>query len=175
MIHGDLDSLRREPGEYWQKNHTKVTRDDDQFSTDFGKCIKQTFLAKPDVSNIIVVGSISGRVDQGIGLLSEMLREQRAHPDVRFWLFSDDSISFVLHKGTSVIHTPLEEGLISANIGILPIFGPAHISTDGLEWNVNDWETSMGGRLSTSNHIVEDKISVTTDADVLFTVQRRRL
>jgi len=103
-----------------------------------------------------------------------MLREQRAHPDVRFWLFSEESISFILHNGTSVIHTPLEEGLISPNIGILPIFGPAHISTDGLEWNVNDWETSMGGQVSTSNHIVKDEISITTDADVLFTMERKR-
>jgi len=165
--------LRREPGEFWQKNKAKVTQDDDQYSTDFGKCIKQTFLAKPDVRNILIVGSVSGRVDQGLGTLSEMLREQRAHPDVRFWLFSEESISFILHKGTSVIHTPLEQGLISPNIGIVPIFGPAHITTEGLEWNVQDWETSMGGQVSTSNHIVKDEISITTDFDVLFTVERR--
>ena len=37
---------------------------------------------------------------------------------------------------------------------------------------VEDWETEMGGQVSSSNHIVADQISITTDREVLFTVER---
>jgi len=87
-------------------------------------------------------------------------------------LFSEESISFVLRKGTTLINTSLEDGLITPNIGILPVYGPARISTKGLEWDVSDWETKMGGQMSTSNHITKDHLSITTDTDVVFTVQR---
>lgn len=77
-------------------------------------------------------------------------------------------------KGRTVIHTALSEQVLTQNIGILPIYGPANITTEGLEWDVENWPTSMGGQVSTSNHIVRDQITVTTDAEVLFTVERNR-
>lgn len=66
----------------------------------------------------------------------------------------------------------MTEGLITPNVGILPVYGPARITTHGLEWDVEDWPTHMGGQVSTSNHIVEDQIIVETDNEVLFTVER---
>jgi thiamine pyrophosphokinase len=71
-----------------------------------------------------------------------------------------------------VLRTPLDQGSITRNVGILPIYGPALISTKGLEWDVEDWETEMGGQVSSSNHIVADQISITTNREVLFTVER---
>jgi thiamine pyrophosphokinase len=67
-----------------------------------------------------------------------------------------------------------QNGIFTKNIGILPIYGAATISTKGLEWNVEDWRTEMGGRVSTSNHVLEDKIEVVTDEVVLFTIERVR-
>ncbi|CAD0110434.1 unnamed protein product [Aureobasidium uvarum] len=161
---------------YYQGCDVEVTEDPDQYSTDFGKAIKQVLREQPWQKNFLVLGTIAGRVDQGIGLLSEIHREQHSkeHPDIRFWLFSESSISFTLSPGATTIHTPLAERVITPNIGILPIFGPAHISTNGLEWDVEDWHTQMGGQVSTSNHIVKDQITISTDAEVLFTVERRK-
>ena len=79
----------------------------------------------------------------------------------------------MLMKGKTIIHTPLKDGFITSNIGILPIYGPAHITTKGLEWDVEDWPTQMGGQISTSNHIVRDTITVATDVEVFFTVERK--
>jgi thiamine pyrophosphokinase len=83
------------------------------------------------------------------------------------------SITLLLWPGTTKIETPLKEGLITPNVGILPLFGKAVITTKGLEWDVEDWPTEMGGQISTSNHIVEDHISISTDVHVLFTVERK--
>ncbi|KAI5269806.1 thiamine pyrophosphokinase [Aureobasidium subglaciale] len=176
IVHGDLDSLRDDVKAHYQGRGVEVTQDPDQYSTDFGKAIKQVLREQPWQRNFLVLGTIAGRLDQGIGLLSEIYREQHSKecPNLRFWLFSESSISFTLPAGTTTIHTPLAEKVITPNIGILPIFGPAHISTNGLEWDVKDWYTQMGGQVSTSNHIVKDQITVSTDAEVLFTVERRK-
>jgi thiamine pyrophosphokinase len=37
---------------------------------------------------------------------------------------------------------------------------------------VQDWETEMGGQMSTSNHIISDSITIWTNNYVLFTVER---
>lgn len=174
LIHGDLDSLRGDVRQHYTDLGVMITKDPDQDSTDFGKAVKKVVAQLPNARDIFVLGSLGGRVDQGIGLLHELYREQTTgHPGLRFWFFSESSITVLLQPGTTIIHTPLERNLITPNVGILPLYGKAVISTQGLEWDVQDWPTEMGGNLSTSNHIVADKVSITTDFDVLFTVERQ--
>jgi thiamine pyrophosphokinase len=172
-IHGDLDSLSDHTRACYAKLGVEISKDPDQYSTDFGKGISKVLTAKPALRDLLVLGSLSGRVDQGIGLLHELFREQKyRHPSVRFWLFSEASVSVVLSPGTTVLHLPVGEGLITRNVGILPVYGRAVISTRGLEWDVQDWETEMGGQVSSSNHVVEEWVEVVTDREVLFTVER---
>lgn len=91
----------------------------------------------------------------------------------RLWLVSEQSISFVLQRGRNVIHAGrgVAEGYLTCNVGIIPLYEPARISTRGLEWDVQDWETSMGRQVSTSNHVVAERVEVKTDERVLFTVE----
>lgn len=63
------------------------------------------------------------------------------------------------------------EYLFEENIGIIPLSAPASITTQGFEWDVEDWHTEIGGQLSTSNHIRADVVSVETSVPVLFTVE----
>lgn len=44
------------------------------------------------------------------------------------------------------------------------------ITTVGLEWDVTDWLTEFGGNVSTSNHVKDNVVEITTTQDVLFTV-----
>ncbi len=173
VVHGDLDSLNDSVRSHYKQIGVTISQDPDQYSTDFGKAVKKVKEDLPSVRDVLVLGSVGGRVDQGIGLLGELYREQKIrNPDVRFWLFSESSISMILQPGTTTIHTPLSSGLIKRNIGILPLYGTAMIATEGLEWDVHDWPTQMGGQMSTSNHIEADIVRITTDHDLLFTVQR---
>ncbi|KAI7508259.1 thiamine pyrophosphokinase [Hortaea werneckii] len=173
LIHGDLDSLDATVRETYEKLGVQVSEDPDQYSTDFGKAITNVIEHLPEVGDILIHGSLGGRVDQGIGLLHELYREQKfRHPKVRFWLFTEASVSILLQSGKSLLQTPLGKGLIKRNIGILPLYGAANISTQGLEWDVDNWPTEMGGQVSTSNHIVADSVTIETDHDVLFTVEK---
>jgi thiamine pyrophosphokinase len=57
-------------------------------------------------------------------------------------------------------------------VGIIPLREAANITTKGFEWDVENWHTEIGGKLSTSNHILPESqvVTVTTDKDVIFTV-----
>jgi thiamine pyrophosphokinase len=54
--------------------------------------------------------------------------------------------------------------------------GPSRITTRGLEWDVTDWETRFGGRMSTSNHVLPETevVEVETTEDVLWTIALRQ-
>ncbi|KAF2760673.1 thiamine pyrophosphokinase [Pseudovirgaria hyperparasitica] len=174
-IVGDLDSLRQDVRQFYATKGVQIHEDADQYSTDLAKCMRFA-LSSPwqsPTEEVILLGSLSGRLDHAIGLLHEMMREAMRTPELRIWLFSDISISFILKAGVNRILLPQNHICFTPNVGILPLYGPAKISTRGLEWNVTGWETSMGGQVSTSNHVVEDSITVDSDACVLFTIERR--
>jgi thiamine pyrophosphokinase len=172
-IHGDLDSLSDSTRAIYANLGVDISRDPDQYSTDFGKAVSKILTLKPSLRSLLVLGSVGGRVDQGIGLLHELYREQKSrHPDVKFWLFSEASVSVVLGPGKTVLHLPVGEGMVTRNVGILPVYGRAVVSTRGLEWDVQGWETEMGGMVSSSNHVVEDVVEIESDREVLFTVER---
>jgi thiamine pyrophosphokinase len=118
-------------------------------------------------------------------------KENKTRSHIRLFLLSEESISFILlpglnrilTSGTNNSHTgkpskAKEEGLeqdqefyLSKNVGIIPLTGPATITTTGLEWDVTDWKTEIGGQISTSNHIRANEVNVTTTWPVLFTVE----
>ncbi len=61
------------------------------------------------------------------------------------------------------------------HVGILPVGGPSVITTRGLEWDVREWRTEFGGRVSTSNHVLPETevVEVETTREVLFTIALR--
>jgi thiamine pyrophosphokinase len=213
MIIGDLDSLRDDVSKYYKERGVHVEEDGDQYSTDFGKSMKvltngygsdRSFLAPPEHSeatqDIIILGTIAGRVDQGLGLLHEIYREYRQHQSsARLWLLSEQNVSFLLGPGKNIISgvDPMvcelmffgaamncanlprisfltinyQNKIFTPNIGVLPIYSPAVITTHGLEWDVTSWETRMGGQVSTSNHVKRESVEIETDTVVLFTIE----
>jgi thiamine pyrophosphokinase len=60
--------------------------------------------------------------------------------------------------------------VLGKHIGIIPVGEPAVITTKGLEWDVENWETKFGGRMSTSNWVKDDIIEVETSSTVLFSI-----
>jgi thiamine pyrophosphokinase len=174
LIHGDLDSLRNDVRAYYILHGVDVSQDHDQYSTDFGKTMQKISSRSPSSpqKDVLVLGTLAGRVDQGLGLLHEMIREETKHPDLRLWLFSESSLSFILKPHHSIIRGLQSSKLFTENVGLLPIWGPATISTTGLEWDVKEWHTHMGGQVSTSNHVEADEVHVETDAPILFTIEQ---
>ncbi|KAF1361384.1 thiamine pyrophosphokinase [Lizonia empirigonia] len=174
IIHGDLDSLRDDVRAYYEARGVEVLRDGDQYSTDFGKTMSKISARDNAASqkDVLILGTLAGRVDQGLGLLHEMTREETKHPNLRLWLFSESSLSMILRSRRTLIRNLQSSGLFTENLGLVPVYGPATISTAGLEWDVKDWYTQMGGQVSTSNHVKADEVRVETDQPILFTIER---
>ncbi len=61
--------------------------------------------------------------------------------------------------------------MFEENVGIIPVRGPAVISTKGLEWDVKNWRTEVGGQISTSNHVRSEVVEIEVSEAVLFTVE----
>ncbi|KKK18189.1 hypothetical protein AOCH_005415 [Aspergillus ochraceoroseus] len=45
------------------------------------------------------------------------------------------------------------------------------MSSLGLQWDVENWSTEIGGQLSTSNHIRSERVEIESDVAVLFTLE----
>ncbi|KAK2790250.1 hypothetical protein FQN53_000016 [Emmonsiellopsis sp. PD_33] len=139
--------------------------------------------------DILVLGGLGGRVDQALSQIHHLCTAAKT-PSSRIgtlYLISAENITFILPPGTNRIHTPggSHMGLPAAqrpppfdswsplaqSIGIVPIAGPAVITTSGMEWDVVQWRTAFGGRMSTSNHVRAEVVTVETDVEVLFTVE----
>jgi thiamine pyrophosphokinase len=180
---------------YYEEKGVHVSFDSDQYSTDFAKAMKiltggykDTELSqldrlgpsRPDGEwqDIIIMSTMSGRLDQALGLLHELYREATNHrPGVKapasLYFVSEQAVSFVLPIGKNVIRG-IDPGrsVFRKHAGILPIYGPARISIKGFEWDVQDWETMMGGNVSTSNHVLGNEVEVEVVGEmVLFTIE----
>ncbi|KAL4725640.1 thiamine pyrophosphokinase [Fusarium chlamydosporum] len=173
LIIGDLDSLTPTVRDFYssQPSPAQIIRDTDQESTDFSKAVNWIRKEYPDGIDIVALGGIGGRVDQGLSQLHHLYLFQTdpEYASGRVFLLSGSSLTFLLKPGTHQIQVREEgeEDAFGKHIGIIPLKEAANITTKGFEWDVEDWHTEIGGKLSTSNHILPDSqvVTVTTDKD----------
>lgn len=128
---------------------------------------------RPTTLDLVVLGGLGGRADHAFSQIHHLFL---ASEDLDFnfgdiYLLADDSIMFLLHKGVNVIHTPVRPWFFTNKVGIIPIGRPAVISTRGLQWDVENWSTEFGTKMSTSNEIKNGVVKVKTTERVLFTMQ----
>lgn len=123
--------------------------------------------------DVAVIGGLCGRADQAFSQLHHLFSASEDSSLLRgdIYLVTPESVIFVLEKGLNIVHTPLSSDLLAENVGIIPLGRPSVITTRGLEWDVTDWATAIGGQISTSNHIRSGTIEVETSERVLFTVE----
>lgn len=169
-ITGDLDSLKDSIRKYYDSLGVPIIGNPDQYSTDFDKAVDIVVNKLGPTAPIISLGSMGGRVDQSMSSIHRLFVSYEKNQPLL--LLSDQNVTILLMPGTSRISTPLTH--LGKTCGIIPITGTAHITTKGLEWDVENWETKFGGQLSTSNHLMEDEIEITTDAPVIFTAELRQ-
>ncbi|KAK9084226.1 hypothetical protein Scep_030697 [Stephania cephalantha] len=171
VIKGDMDSIRPEVLGFYSNLGTKIVDEaHDQDTTDMHKCVAyiQDFASNLGNSNvcILVAGALGGRFDHEIGNINVLCR----FSDIRIILLSDDCLIQLLPKSHHhEIHIlPSVEG---PHCGLIPIMTPSAISTTtGLKWNLDNTEMKFGGLISTSNIVQDEKITVQSDSDLLWTI-----
>lgn len=176
LIKGDLDSLRSGVREYYTSKNITVVEDHDQYSTDLMKCIsalaeKEKAEGMED-SNLVILGGLSGRLDQTVHTLSFLHKLRKGKR--RVFAITDDSVAWVLPEGEHRIH--INHAMLGPTCGLLPLGVDSTIlSTTGLRWNLTDTESSFDGLVSTSNHLVpeEEFVWVKTSRPIWWTAELR--
>ncbi|KAF8206516.1 hypothetical protein K438DRAFT_1963544 [Mycena galopus ATCC 62051] len=97
LIKGDLDSIRNDVKEFYISEGVLVVEDPDQYSTDLMKCIfaiQDKEAREQTEYDIVLLGGLSGRLDQTIHTLSYLhkLRTSRK----RIFAVTDDNVGWVL-------------------------------------------------------------------------------
>lgn len=182
---------------------TVVEHDSDQDSTDFMKCVKFSKQYLAPEFDLLVLGGLGGRVDQSfhslhhlflsafparprdptvtmseIGTLPspEDIVHDTTRVDTQVYLVSTENVTFLVPSGTDCcvrVNTPAT--YLGPTCGLIPLAGPTCITTHGLEWDVTDWPTSFGSRVSTSNHLLGDVTEIKAVGNpILFTLELRK-
>ncbi|KAG0261335.1 hypothetical protein BG011_001109 [Mortierella polycephala] len=198
-IRGDLDSLRDIVKDYYLAKGVPVERVSDQDSTDFMKCVdlvrdrdpqleSSASTSSPDLADssvprdevqktgkgnygsklgIVALGGIGGRFDQSMSSIHYLYILNRERQAV---LVSNESIVVVLTSGIHEITCNLE--IEGPSCGVIPVgSSEATLTLTGLKWDVENWKTSFGGQISTSNVLIGSKVVVQTDAPVVWTTE----
>ena len=110
---------------------TKIIQMQDQDSTDFQKCLSFIKTHDPSIQTWIVLGALGGRLDHCMASIHTL----HTLPDKRIFLFSNESLAFLLTKGQHTIKG--DTTLVGPTCGLLPIGVPeAILTTQGLKWNL---------------------------------------
>lgn len=184
-IAGDLDSLRPAVAEYYASRGVAIEGEDGQDTHDFEKCLRwierrHTSTAPALVGGLTVVahGAFGGRLDQQMANLNMAYKATQPRGCFggleHLYLLCDHSIAFVLGPGRHVIlpNADAEDG----TCGLIPLGGRCEgVRTTGLRWDLDGSRPlEFGGLVSSSNEVVADRVTVETEAPLLWTAGLRR-
>ncbi|KAJ3319701.1 cAMP-dependent protein kinase subunit [Boothiomyces sp. JEL0866] len=165
IIQGDLDSIRKDTRDFYNRNGVDIVLDTDQDTTDFHKCLNNPIIK--DYKDVYVLGALNGRLDHTMAALHTLVKYKR-----RIFLISDESFCWYLEKGKhEIVSDPEYEG---DTCGLIPLLGRALVISSGLKWNLNhDMPLEFGLLVSTSNAF-ENKdgrfVFIDTDKPIIWTV-----
>lgn len=203
FIVGDLDSLDDETRGFYESHGTKIIPQYTQYASDFMKAISVVVLYFADkqvlegniddhdgVSKLVeqvdlaqqlridnyILNGLGGRFDQTIQSINQLLILKQQQQHLTDYFITQDDIVFLVPKGLNFIQYESKEVFGRANpvCGLLPIGGPVKLTTRGLKWDVKDWDTQMGGSVSSSNALVGNKgFVVDTTGDIIVNIEYR--
>lgn len=176
LIKGDFDSLRPDVKEFYTSKNVKIVPDDDQDSTDLMKCVSSLLdkekQSGDDQHDIVLLGGLSGRLDQTIHTLSYLQKLRKSRK--RVFAITDESVAWVLDSGQHTIE--INHGVLGQTCGLLPLgIESTVLTTVGLRWNLTEEESSFDGLISTSNHLLPEEriVRIQTTKPIVFTAEIR--
>ncbi|KAF7316884.1 TPK-B1-binding domain-containing protein [Mycena chlorophos] len=177
LIKGDLDSLRPDVRDFYAAQDVPIVCDSDQYSTDLMKCvaaIEEMEAKESKRYDIVLLGGLSGRLDQTIHTLSYLFKLRKKRE--RVFAVTDDNVGWLLDAGEHEII--IDHTVLGPTCGLLPVgIDSTILSTRGLKWNLTNHESSFDGLVSTSNHLVPDEpaVWIRTSRPIWWTAELRAI
>ncbi|WVQ77464.1 thiamine pyrophosphokinase [Cryptococcus sp. DSM 104548] len=160
-----LDHEQKNVREHYASLNVTIKEDRSEYATDLMKCIEEV----PEDHCIVLLGGLSGRVDQTVHTMGVLQRTER-----EILVLDGESFAWYLRPGQHLIN--IDHSTMGQTCGMLPVgVESAHVVTKGLKWDV-DWETSLVENLSTSNHLLPENptVFIETDKPILWTVEVKK-
>lgn len=186
-IIGDFDSVSQDVLNHFRAQGVHVIHQETQYSTDLMKLLSLCNLVlnfgytcqKVDLydgiykleqdhisksrdtarSKIFIVGGIGGRLDQTVQAISILYRHHISHPQMQLVYINKDmeDVIVLIPKGETYVKVKTDTEKDKRIIGLLP-FGPlVMLTTSGLKWDVRNWSSEIGSKVSSSNHMVSSQ------------------
>ncbi len=172
IIVGDMDSARPDVLRYYEERGCAVVRRACQDTTDM-----QKVLAHPAVDDArrhrggatAVLGGLGGFLSHQMANLSELLPQSTGSGLEPLFMLGEQEICFVLRPGRTLLrHAPQH------NCSLLPLYGETRVTTQGLQWNLNDQKLVFGSFVSTSNFVASETVTIDCSAPLLWVFDAHR-
>ncbi|KAI0806020.1 thiamine pyrophosphokinase Thi80 [Irpex lacteus] len=173
LIKGDLDSLRDDVKDFYTSQGVTVLQDHDQYSTDLMKCVEELTQKEQKEGtqyDIVILGGLTGRLDQTIHTLSYLHKLRKIRQ--RVFTITDDNVAWVIDEGEHNIN--INHKYLGQTCGLLPVgVDNAVLTTTGLKWNLTDTDSCFDGMVSTSNHLLpeEPTVYIKTSKPIVWTAE----
>ncbi|XP_020600307.1 thiamine pyrophosphokinase 1-like [Phalaenopsis equestris] len=174
VIIGDLDSISTKVKDFYSDLGVKIVRVTEQEFPDLHKCVAFICDCTPSLEksnlHILVAGALGGRFDHEMGNINVLYH----FSNMRIILLSDHCLIYLLPK-THRHEIYIQSSVEGPRCGLIPFGAPASsITTTGLQWDLTEGSMHFGGLESTSNSVREEKITVHSDSDLLWTISIRK-
>jgi len=173
FVKGDLDSLRPDVREYYSSRGVPIILDQDENSTDLMKCLHEIESIEErnnEKFDVILLGGLSGRLDQTVHTLSFLHKQRKKRP--RMYAVTDENVGWVLDTGEHRIKLDFTE--VGRTCGLLPVgISSTTLSLKGFVWNLEEQESSFEGVVSTSNAVIGDQVWIKTSAPIWWCIEMR--
>jgi thiamine pyrophosphokinase len=176
-ICGDLDSLRSDVSQFYQKNHVKIIQVKDQDFNDLQKSLDfLDSIKNGDSPSTILIYGAGGRLDQEMCNLNAIYTVPENH---RHLMISPFSCSVFLQPGVHKIRRNAQ--FEKKKCALIPLGTPCrNLVTEGLKWNINHKNRDtpamqFGALVSTSNEFDhQNEVIVETSDKILWTWTLKR-
>ncbi|THU55307.1 hypothetical protein C4D60_Mb11t05200 [Musa balbisiana] len=119
---------------------------------------------------ILVSGALGGRFDHEAGNINVLYK----FSNIRVVLLSDDCLIQLLPR-THCHEIHIQSSVVGPHCGLIPLGAPsASTTTTGLQWDLTNTRMSFGSLISTSNIVREERITVRSDSDLLWTISIKK-
>ncbi len=162
FIIGDLDSIKPEVKNFFERKKVKIFQDTDQNTTDIEKSIK--FLISRGITHIDIISAIGDRLDHNLGNLSALVNY---HNKAKLKIIGERiEIFFVKSK----FSFETERGEF---ISLIPLCSKAYgVKTKGLKYKLNNETLTFSGR-GISNVATGRRVSIEVKRGGVFVFRRK--
>uniref|UniRef100_A0A1B6FRE0 Thiamin pyrophosphokinase thiamin-binding domain-containing protein n=1 Tax=Cuerna arida TaxID=1464854 RepID=A0A1B6FRE0_9HEMI len=176
FVSGDFDSIKPETLAKCKENGVTVIPTPDQDKTDFTKALEEIMkLTRNEIDSVIVIVEDSGRLDHIMSNLNTLYNTSEVFGSscVRLYLFSTETLTWLLPAGSHEIQVPQSFVQCQAKCGLIPLGAPCVVSSSGLKWNLEKDKMEFGGLISSCNtysKTCNGIVTIETDNPLLWTM-----